>query len=161
MKEIIQCKNTVLSSIFIRGGGLYDKRGNDIKIGKWIELNNKFNYSNQLFYKGEYDHVKKQVDGMIFVQQRRGLIFGLNHKLIFSIFQTYQNLLVEVDHMIKLEMGLNRVLGQKIIKNSMILLKLCIMEIIKMVRKLEFCCQQIQMKIKNLEKLNIIQYNKN
>ncbi|CAD8128965.1 unnamed protein product [Paramecium sonneborni] len=37
------------------GGGLYDQEGNQIKIGKWIELDKKFNHHNQIINSGEYN----------------------------------------------------------------------------------------------------------
>ncbi|CAD8069659.1 unnamed protein product [Paramecium sonneborni] len=37
------------------GGGFYDQQGNQKKIGKWLELDERFNYERQLIYQGEYN----------------------------------------------------------------------------------------------------------
>ncbi|CAD8128970.1 unnamed protein product [Paramecium sonneborni] len=37
------------------GGGSYDQEGNQIKNGKWVELDEKFSYSSQITYYGQYD----------------------------------------------------------------------------------------------------------
>lgn len=43
----------------VSGGGAYDEEGDGIKIGKWIELQNKFDCYNQITYTGEYVNGKK------------------------------------------------------------------------------------------------------
>ncbi|CAD8118558.1 unnamed protein product [Paramecium sonneborni] len=43
------------------GGGLYDDRGSQIKIGKWIELSDLFRYQWQVTYNGEYNQKGKKV----------------------------------------------------------------------------------------------------
>ncbi|CAD8178253.1 unnamed protein product [Paramecium octaurelia] len=43
----------------IIGGGSYDERQNGIKIGKWIELHQRFHEKNQVFLNGEYKNGKK------------------------------------------------------------------------------------------------------
>ncbi|CAD8058010.1 unnamed protein product [Paramecium primaurelia] len=125
---------------YLIGGGSYDKRCDDIKIGKWIELDNKFNYQNQLIQKGEYNHSKKIGRWDICLIQK-GLIFGLNYELMYSIFQTYQNLLVEVDHMMKevmvLKVGNGLIWMTSFIDLNLLLEKQLQMGIIKMVKKLE------------------------
>ncbi|CAD8129046.1 unnamed protein product [Paramecium sonneborni] len=37
------------------GGGSYDEEGNQKKIGKWVELDEGFNYHKQITYNGEYN----------------------------------------------------------------------------------------------------------
>ncbi|CAD8213918.1 unnamed protein product [Paramecium pentaurelia] len=43
----------------ISGGGSYDEKGNEVKIGKWIDFDVEFNFFKQLIYIGEYDNGKK------------------------------------------------------------------------------------------------------
>ncbi|CAD8141269.1 unnamed protein product [Paramecium pentaurelia] len=41
------------------GGGAYDDKGNGLKIGKWIDLDDEFNYYYQVIHKGEYKNGHK------------------------------------------------------------------------------------------------------
>ncbi|CAD8123139.1 unnamed protein product [Paramecium sonneborni] len=50
--------NTILISGIICGG-CYDNKGNEIKIGKWIDLDEAFNEQKQVIYDGEYMNGKK------------------------------------------------------------------------------------------------------
>ncbi|CAD8205826.1 unnamed protein product [Paramecium pentaurelia] len=42
------------------GGGSYDEKGDGMKIGKWIDLDDRFCDSKQITYKGQYKNGKKQ-----------------------------------------------------------------------------------------------------
>ncbi|CAD8129028.1 unnamed protein product [Paramecium sonneborni] len=42
-------------------GGLYDQEGNQKKIGKWVELDEGFDYNKQITYHGEYDMNSRKV----------------------------------------------------------------------------------------------------
>lgn len=41
------------------GGGCYDEKGDGIKIGKWIDLDDAFDCENKVTYHGEYYNGKK------------------------------------------------------------------------------------------------------
>ncbi|CAD8198457.1 unnamed protein product [Paramecium octaurelia] len=51
--------NQLSKSQYQIGGGLYDDRGDAIKIGQWIELNDNFSHDFQLIYQGEYKNSNK------------------------------------------------------------------------------------------------------
>ncbi|CAD8073584.1 unnamed protein product [Paramecium primaurelia] len=52
------------------GDGLYDQKGDGIKIGKWIELCDGFNQQKQITYKGNYQNGVKVGKWVIFFNQK-------------------------------------------------------------------------------------------
>ncbi|CAD8195692.1 unnamed protein product [Paramecium octaurelia] len=48
----------VVSNQYI-GGGIYEKKGEEVKVGYWIELWEGFDYSHNVIFKGEYKNGKK------------------------------------------------------------------------------------------------------
>ncbi|CAD8131226.1 unnamed protein product [Paramecium sonneborni] len=51
----------IIQKNIISGGGSYDEEGNQKKIGKWIELDEKFSNSHQVTYSGQYNMNNKKV----------------------------------------------------------------------------------------------------
>ncbi|CAD8044983.1 unnamed protein product [Paramecium primaurelia] len=54
-----QMQQNIMQYICFSGGGLYDKRGDGIKQGYWIEIWNGFFYQSQVTYSGQYKNDKK------------------------------------------------------------------------------------------------------
>ncbi|CAD8128908.1 unnamed protein product [Paramecium sonneborni] len=58
-KQMQKFENIRIICIYIlkmySGGGSYDQAGNQKKIGKWVELDEKFRDKNQVIYNGEYN----------------------------------------------------------------------------------------------------------
>ncbi|CAD8118554.1 unnamed protein product [Paramecium sonneborni] len=104
----------------ISGGGTYDQKGNQIKIGKWIELDEDFTFDKQVTYSGDYNDNGKKVGrwDIMFAN------YGVTQDQQMYIYQKYKKqsiifvfVLVEVVYMIwkeirkRLESGQNWMKG--------------------------------------------------
>ncbi|CAK56682.1 unnamed protein product (macronuclear) [Paramecium tetraurelia] len=76
------------------GGGYYDKQGNNLKIGKWIEVSNKFFKKSKVIYKGTYKNNKKvgTWDEIKIDDNKRGKLRELQEFTKFSTFLDYHEL---------------------------------------------------------------------
>ncbi|CAD8130533.1 unnamed protein product [Paramecium sonneborni] len=82
------------------GGGSYDEAGNQKKIGKWVELDEEFNYNKQVTYNGKYKRNGLKVD-------RQDTSFMCQYSKNFVQMQILQKKNIQwwgMDHMIKKEM---------------------------------------------------------
>ncbi|CAD8156476.1 unnamed protein product [Paramecium pentaurelia] len=82
--------------LVINGGGLYDEAGNGFKQGGWVEILDNSDDS-QVTYSGEFKNGKKQAFGILNIDIGEEIPF---FKLV-------------VDHMMKKELNLRMVIGQK------------------------------------------------
>ncbi|CAD8069661.1 unnamed protein product [Paramecium sonneborni] len=99
------------------GGGTYGQKGNQIKIGKWIELDEEFTFDKQVIYRGEYNEYGRKVGrwDIMFCK------YGVTQDQQMQIYQKYKIqsiicVLVEVVYMIWKEIRKRQESGQNWMK---------------------------------------------
>ncbi|CAD8107875.1 unnamed protein product [Paramecium sonneborni] len=115
------------------GGGSYDQEGNQKKIGKWVELDERFDNQKKVTYIGEYSMNGMKVgrwDIMFkddyennYQESQYENINHEKHTQEYKQMQTldnYQTYLVVVDNMINMEIRKSQVSGQNWMKGSIV-----------------------------------------
>ncbi|CAD8128885.1 unnamed protein product [Paramecium sonneborni] len=115
-----QIRYKVESKQIYSGGGSYDQEGNQIKIGKWIELVEGFYCEKQVYYKGEYNMNGMKVG-------RWDIMFCKYRETKYQIMQILSSIkrniciyLVLVDHMIQKEIRKSLDSGQNWLKSFIV-----------------------------------------